>query len=261
MSRTPLRASGAVRRLAWRALAGLVLLSAGGAGRARAGEAAAWAPLGRGVEHRLLEGAVQGHAFRFRPADVDLHVVPAAGGRARVAGLAPAGDAIVTNASFFDEAERTMGLVIDGGRSLGGRRLARWAAFVVEGGRPAIVPGAELGDGAGAELIVQGLPRLVVAGTVPRLKQQSAQRTVVCIGDGHVTLLATTTRVEATELAQRLAAPPAAGGFGCRDALNLDGGGSTQLYARWGSFEAEIAGAWGVPNALVVVPKADPPVR
>lgn len=251
---------GLLRRLAGRALAGVVLLwAAGVAGRARAGEVEPWVPLGRGVEHQRLEGVLEGHAFRFRPADVELRVVPAAGGRARVAGLAPAGDAIVTNASFFDEAERTMGLAIDRGRSLGGRRLARWAAFVLEGGRPAIVPGTALGDGAGAELVVQGLPRLVVAGAVPRLKPQSAQRTVICIGEEHVTLLATTARVDATALAQRLAAPPGAGGFGCRDALNLDGGGSTQLHARWGSFEAEIEGAWGVPNALVVAPKPDPP--
>lgn len=246
-----------MRRTGGSAAIGLALLLAVlGAGRARAADAEPWTPLGRGVEHRLLEGAIAGHAFRFRPADVELHVVPASGGHARVADLAPAGEAIATNASFFDETGRAMGLAVDRGRSLGGRRLSRWAGFVVERERPPrIVAGTALGDGAGAELVVQGLPRLVVAGAVPRLKPQRAQRTVVCVGEGRVVLLVTTTRVEAGELAQLLAAAPAAGGLGCRDALNLDGGGSTQLHARWGDFGARIEGAWGVPNALVVVPK------
>jgi len=237
--------------------AGLALLAlAGGAGAARASETDAWTALGRGVEHRRLErGAIAGHAFRFRPADVVLRVVPAPPERARVAALAPAGDAIATNASFFDEAGRTMGLAIDRGRSVGGRRLAKWAGFVVERGRPRIVPGSALGDGAGADLVVQGFPRLVVGGGVPRLKPQRAQRTVVCVADARVVLLVTTSRVDATELARFLVAPPATGGIGCRDALNLDGGSSTQLAARWGGFEARVDGAWGVPNALVVTPK------
>ncbi|HSJ96674.1 MAG TPA: phosphodiester glycosidase family protein, partial [Myxococcota bacterium] len=208
-------------------------------------------------EHRLLSSvAIDGHAFRFRPGDVVLRVVPAAG-LERVAALAPAGDAIATNASFFDEAGGTMGLAIDRGRSIGGRRLARWAAFVVDGGRARIVAGSALGDGAGADLVVQGFPRLVVAGAVPRLKPQRAQRTVLCVAGAHVVLLVTRSRVDASELARFLAAPADAGGLGCRDALNLDGGASTQLAARWGGFEARVDGASGVPNALVVTPLRD----
>jgi hypothetical protein len=239
------------------ALLGIAALT--GARSARAADAAQWTPLGRGVEHRALaQGAIAGHAFRFRPADVELRVVPAPEGRGRVEELAPAGDAITTNASFFDEAGKTMGLAVDRGRSLGGRRLTRWAGFLVERGRPRIVPGSALGDGAGAEVVVQGLPRLVVAGALPRLKPQRALRTVVCVAEPNVVLLVTTSRVEAADLARLLAAPPADGGFGCRDALNLDGGGSTQLRARWGAFEARVEGAWGVPNALVVLPKPAP---
>ena len=68
-------------------------------------------------------------------------------------------------------------------------------------------------------------------------------------------LVVTTTRVDATEFARFLAAAPGTGGLGCRDALNFDGGSSTQLTAHWGAFEARIDGAWGVPNALVVTPK------
>jgi len=239
---------------AWLVLGVALGAAAGGAARPAAAEP--WAALGHGVEHRRLdEGAIAGHAFRFRPAEVELRLVPAPGGRAPVAAFAPEGDAIATNASFFDEAGRTMGQAVDRGRPIGGARLARWAAFVVDRGRPGIVPGAALGDGTGADLVVQGMPRLVVAGTVPGLKPQRARRTVVCVAEDRVVLVVTTARVDARELARLLAAPPDAGGLGCRDALNLDGGASTQLAARWGSFAAQVDGAWGVPNALVVTPR------
>lgn len=236
----------------------LALLAAAAApARASAG-GDPWTPLGRGVAHRTLaHGAIAGHAFRFRPVDVELRVVAAAEGRAPVARLAPEGDAIAVNASFFDEEGRTMGLAIDRGRSLGGRRIARWGGFAVDGGRPRIVGGASLGDGSRSEVVVQGLPRLVVDGAVPRLKPQRARRTAVCVAGAQVVLLVTTAPVDATELAQFLATPPARGGIGCGDALNLDGGSSTQLVARWGDFQARVDGAWGVPNALVVTPRPD----
>ena len=42
--------------------------------------------------------------------------------------------------------------------------------------------------------------------------------------------------------------------LGCRDALNLDGGPSTQLVARLGGLRTEVPGGWGVPNALIALP-------
>jgi hypothetical protein len=234
-----------------------LLMAGRGVAPARANEPVSrWMSLGRGVEHRALaEGEIAGHAFRFRPTDVELHVVPAPSGHARVGALAPASDAIATNASFFDEAGKTMGLAIDRGRSVGGKRLSRWAAFVVDGGRSRIVSGATLEGDVVHDVVVQGFPRLVVGSAVPRLKPQRAERTAVCVDGENVVLIVTTSRVDATEFGRFLAAQPGAGGLGCREALNFDGGSSTQLAARWGDFEAKVDGAWGVPNALVVTPK------
>ena len=42
----------------------------------------------------------------------------------------------------------------------------------------------------------------------------------------------------------------AEGGLACSDALNLDGGPSTQLAARAGDFALDVSGAWPVPNAV-----------
>lgn len=224
--------------------------------RAAGGDAGPeWTPLGHGVEHRALaHGAIDGHAFRFRPADVVLGIVPAGEGLARIPALAPEGDVIATNASFFDTSNHAMGAAQDHGRSVGGAPLTRWAAFVVDGGRARIVRGAELGKGA-HDFAVQGLPRLVIAGEVPPLKPQSARRTALCVDGDAMILAATRSRVDGAEFARFLAAGARDGGLGCDDALNLDGGSSTQLLARWNGFEAAIEGVSAVPNALVIRPK------
>jgi len=63
------------------ALACALPFAAGGQPQPRgaAPGAASWTSLGRGVEHlAVASGSIQGHAFRFRPAEVEMRVVPAA---------------------------------------------------------------------------------------------------------------------------------------------------------------------------------------
>jgi uncharacterized protein YigE (DUF2233 family) len=102
-------------------------------------------------------------------------------------------------------------------------------------------------------VVVQGIPRLVVEGKIPQLKPQLAERTAVCAGGG-VVVLVVSTRAEATALARFLADAPDKGGLGCRDALNLDGGQSTQLVVKLPTLALSLPGGWSVPNALVVTP-------
>jgi hypothetical protein len=235
------------------ALAGSVLA----ASPARSADASpTWQSLGDGLEHlALAKGPLEGHAFRFEIADVELRLVPAPRGRARVADLAPQGNVVAVNASFFDTDGRAMGLAIDRGRSIGGARIGAWGALVVSRGSSRIVRGSELARDTDADLVVQGLPRLLIQGVVPSLKPQPATRTAVCAEGSRLVLVATTTRVAAADLARFLASAPEEGGLGCRNALNLDGGPSTQLEARWNGFAASVAGGWGVPNALVLMPR------
>jgi exopolysaccharide biosynthesis protein len=49
--------------------------------------------------------------------------------------------------------------------------------------------------------------------------------------------------------------PPIEGGLGCMNALNLDGGSSTQLYAKTQDFSLSIPSFSAVTDAVVVVPK------
>lgn len=218
-----------------------------------------------GVEYaRVLEPAstlddtvFEGHAFRIDLERAGLRVLPAGGPRVRreVATIVRSLHQVVAiNGSFFDEAQQPMGAIVDQGRVLSRRRLQAWGALVVEGNRARIVPGNELVLSPPPLLALQGQPRLVVDGQVPGLKPQVARRTAVC-AEGTTLLFVVATRpVEASALGRFLAAPEARGGLACRNALNLDGGPSTQLEARLGEFSVSSPGGDGVPNALAALP-------
>lgn len=164
---------------------------------------------------------------------------------------------LAINASFFNPKGKAMGRVVDAGRMLSNERQPRWGALVLDKGQARVVAGDALpADAAGGELVVQGVPRLVVDGAVQKLKPAAAERTAVCAEGGSLVLVVTTAPADATEFARFLARPRAQGGLGCTSALNLDGGPSTQVNARLGGYKLGIDGGWGVPNALVVLPKS-----
>ena len=75
----------------------------------------------------------------------------------------------------------------------------------------------------------------------------------MCPG-GNIVVLVVSTKVEATAFARFLADPPDRGGLGCREALNLDGGPSTQLVVKLPALTLTLPGGWAVPDALVVAP-------
>ena len=67
-------------------------------------------------------------------------------------------------------------------------------------------------------------------------------------------MLVVSTKAETTAFARFLADSPEKGGLGCVDALNLDGGPSTQLVVKLPGLALSLPGGWGVPNALVATP-------
>jgi Phosphodiester glycosidase len=225
------------------------------------GDAARFRRVAPGIEHATFEvyprdsEPFSGHAFKIDLEAASLRLVPAGGPTARrtieeIA--APHAAVVAINASFFDPEGRAMGLAVYDGRAAGGTRLKNWGALVV-GNRARIVLGADLADPLVHRVVVQGIPRLVIGGQVPQLKPQIAERTAVC-AEATTVIFVVTTRAEATPFARFLAERPENGGLGCSDALNLDGGPSTQLVARLGSLTLSLTGRWGVPNALVVTP-------
>lgn len=200
--------------------------------------------------------AFSGHAFLVDLTQVDLAIVQGQE-RKRVSELAAAfPQHLAVNASFFDPRGRAMGRVADAGRVLANGRQGKWGALVVDAGVARVVSGDALPvDAPGGELVVQGVPRLLVDGAVPKLKAAAAERTAVCAEGRNLVVVVTTAPADASDFARWLARPRAQGGLGCTSALNLDGGPSTQANVRLGGYKLGIDGGWAVPNALVVVPR------
>src|SRR5215467_13433338 len=195
------------------------------------------------------------HAFKIDLEIVELRLLSAgSSARRRTVDqiVAPHPVVVAVNASFFDTDGRAIGLGVDEGQLVAAGRRQSWGALVVEGKRARIVLGGEIQDYRAYRLIVQGIPRLVVGGQVQRLKPQVAVRTAVCAAGSSI-VIAVATKVETTDFARFLADPPDKSGLGCSDALNLDGGPSTQLVVRLPSMNLALPG-WGVPNALVALP-------
>jgi uncharacterized protein YigE (DUF2233 family) len=255
-----------VRRPA-RLLAFLLPLLAALAAPARA--ELVWRELAPGLEYAALSvpaagDAVAGHAFRADPRRVRVAVLDARReGRARASAreLRAEGAALVAvNGGFFDEHGAPLGLVVSDGVQRNPLRRVDWGVFALRGGAASIVHTREYVAAPDVAAALQVGPRLVVAGRPTQLKPQVSRRSALCVHpDGRVTLLVTGA-LEAGALARFLAPPAGEAGLACRDALNLDGGPSTQLSARAGDFALEVAGGWPVPNAVAFgqAPRSEP---
>jgi hypothetical protein len=253
----------ATRRLVVSSCAPLVLWTVCGAVPTWAGEEAPrFVKVAPGISHASFEvrppdgEPFSGHAFQIDLGDAELRLVPAGGASSRqtveqIAAPFPA--VVAVNASFFDKEGRAMGLAVGEGGVLATGKLKSWGALVVSGTDTRIVLGSGIPDRLADQLIVQGIPRLVIGGRVPGLKPQLAERTAVCAGAGRVVIVVAT-QAETTAFARFLAEPSEKAGLGCSDALNLDGGPSTQLVVRLPAFTLSMRGGSAVPNALVATP-------
>lgn len=156
------------------------------------------------------------------------------------------------NGGFFDTAGRPLGLRVSGGKTLHDVRRADWGVFFVRAGVPGQVHTRDAEQSKGAEFAIQCGPRLVQDGRPMDLKEGLHRRTAIgSDARGHVYLLVTLGAIDLNVLASALAKRPNEGGMGLRHALNLDGGPSTQMFARSGRWN--VAGASGVADAVVAL--------
>jgi hypothetical protein len=154
------------------------------------------------------------------------------------------------NANFFDRALQPLGLVVSDGAALGQTFVNRGGMVQVVGGVPSVrslIEQPYLGEPL--EQAVQAFPMLVVGRQPvyqePRLDRTSRRTAVAQDSQGRIILL-TTPLIGMTlnELAGFLATDPT---LDIVYALNLDGGGSTMLYAPLG---AELPSFDAVPVVL-----------
>ena len=93
-------------------------------------------------------------------------------------------------------------------------------------------------------------PRLVVHGKTTDLKPQTARRTGLGIqSDGKIVVAVSDGALSFDEWAKLWQSE---NGLHCPDALNLDGGGSTQLSLQTDKKSLSVSGAWPIPDVVVI---------
>ena len=126
-------------------------------------------------------------------------------------------------------------------------RRADWGVFWIKNGVAHLSHTRDFSSSIRPDEAIQCGPRLVVNGTPTKLKPQWARRTGVGIDrSGRVVIAVSDGDLSLEEWAKLWASPS---GLNCSDALNMDGGPSTQL-AVAGQKALSVEGGWPVPDVL-----------
>ncbi len=167
--------------------------------------------------------------------------------------------ALVTiNGGFFDKNFNPLGLRI--GNQIEHsplKRISWWGVFYIKDKKPYISNLRQFLNHQPVEFAVQSGPRLLVNGQIPALKPGHAERSAIGrTTDGRVIILVTDhTPMTTTDLAKLMKSSP----LNCTDALNLDGGSSSQLYAHINTFQVNVHGFSNVSDAIIVKPRSTLP--
>ncbi len=169
------------------------------------------------------------------------------------------------NASFFDARGRIIGLVVSNGRRITGAESKKRAYFMVLRNRKQPVIFSSNLEKTRLKIVqeaVRGYPLIMNNGIVhpgvfnnTKRNSRISRRTVVGkLLNGNICFLLTDTIIAGLSLKEL---PIVLGGLGSRDALNLDGGGSTQALFSHKGFNIEINGKEKIPVVIGVYPKKD----
>ena len=226
----------------------LLLLMVWSVGHFRARGDTPWTQRGNGLESRTFSWrGVQVTAFRASPARVEV----ASGATLDVSDWRRKKRArVAINGGYFDEAGRPLGLRVSAGKRSSRLRSANWGVFWIQTGRAHLAHTRDFPATTRASQAMQCGPRLVVNGKATDLKPQWSRRSGIGIDRrGRVVLAVADGQLALEDWAQVFASND---GLGCRDALNLDGGPSTQISYSASKMRGEIAGGWPVPDAIVI---------
>jgi uncharacterized protein YigE (DUF2233 family) len=213
---------------------------------------AEWKELAPGFDYEARPEA-SAHVFRVDLEKFRIEVLTAAafGGPALTAReFRERGRAVLAvNGGFFDAAFRGLGLIVRNGRLLQPLRDSAWGIFAVSKDGARILPRKDW-SAKGVTAALQVGPRLVVDGEVQNFKEAGPSRrsAVGITGDGKVEIAVAEKPMLLKEWAAFLEKD-------CSDALNLDGGGSTQVSVHAGDFDLNVEGYTAVPNALAIFAK------
>ncbi len=226
-----------------------------------------WDRLAPGLEYGTVPLSSPGnrgklHAFRIDLSEYRFDVVLARDHQ-RAAGsvrsLASKSQAwIAINGGFFTPQLKPLGLRMEQGvirNTL--KKISWWGIFYIQNNKATIVPQWQFKLTRQIDFAVQAGPRLLINHQIPKLKEGLAERTVLGITeDGKVIVAVTDKAVISThDLAKILKKSNAEGGLNCRNALNLDGGSSSQLFAKFKKFYLNVPNFSPVTDIITIRPR------
>ena len=162
---------------------------------------------------------------------------------------------ITINGGFFDKEYKPLGLRVSHQEQYSPlKHISWWGVFYIKNQIPHISSLSHFNNHHDIDFAVQSGPRLLIKGRVPSLKNGYAERSALGITkDNKVIILVTeNTPMTTTKLAELMQSPP----LNCHAAINLDGGGSSQLNARVNLFKIHVQGFSKVSDAIVVKTKS-----
>ncbi len=222
-----------------------------------------WLKLAPGVEYQDLHvGSLtywsHVHAFKIDLERNELDLVMASGlAQAQASAhefLNQSKALIAINGGFFDQNFQPLGLRISNQRQHNPlKSISWWGIFYTKNRLPHITSLHDFKQDTQIDFAVQAGPRLLIHGKIPQLKPGIAERSALGItASGQVIMIVTeNSPMSTTWLAEKMKAPP----LNCIDALNLDGGSSSQLYAHIESFTINVASIASVSDAIIVKPR------
>lgn len=161
------------------------------------------------------------------------------------------------NGGFFSPEMDSLGLRISEGELLSRfKKSPWWGVFMINDGQAKVVSAKQYQSADSIDFAIQSGPRLLVDGKIPQLRPGVDSRSALGIRrNGQVIILATQSLYLSTkELAEIMQRAESKNGLACWQALNLDGGSSTQLYAKINDFTLSIPSFMPVADVVVLMP-------
>jgi uncharacterized protein YigE (DUF2233 family) len=219
-----------------------------------------WRKLAPGIEYRDLDGDYLTpwshiHAFRINLKNNELALVTAkdmSRENASVEEYAQYSNALLAiNGGFFDNNCKPLGLrIYNKQQKYPVKHISWWGIFYVKNQKAHLTNIRQFSLQSQIDFAIQSGPMLLVNNRIPPLKPGRAERSALGISyDGRIIILVTDNMpISTTELAQLMKAPP----LNCENAINLDGGSSSQLRSKVGSFQLAVHGFSKISDAIIV---------
>lgn len=161
---------------------------------------------------------------------------------------------IAFNGGFFDKTFHPLGLRIQQFKQTNPlKSISWWGIFYMKNNVPYITSPYEFNPSKHIQTALQVGPRLIIHNRIPSLKKGTAQRTAIGITEDKqlIVLVTDNTPLSTLELAKLLKSPP----INCVDAINLDGGSSTQLKINTKKLTLSVHGFADVADAIFIQKK------